>query len=369
MSTLSQPRPTENEIAMRGSGYYNKNSSLQHVGALSAVELFPDLSHKSRLTLVDYGCSQGANSIAPIKQLLSTLPDGSSAHIIFNDRPYNDFSALAATIKQHGRELDRNRSLMIFPSMVPISFYNPVTSPTSVDIGVSWSSFNYLEYQQPLLPASDLATLVKQRTTRNAKHAHSDLVKLLRLRAAEIKPGGCFIFALGGRVAGNQSPNAVAQAMMVAIKCMVENGTLTQEQMIALDPPMYERSMEECDEAFTKLAALWTVERKFERIVAHPAYVLLQEKKAEACGNEAEEIKASREYASIVVDWIVASFSWFFVKALRAGVDEEEQLKTWTSSEESLLEEFAKMTKEVFLTSFQDQKVEFCYLYFKLSRN
>lgn len=55
MFTTSQPLLTENEIAMRGSGYYNKNSALQHVAALSAVELFPDLSHsksRSHISLV-----------------------------------------------------------------------------------------------------------------------------------------------------------------------------------------------------------------------------------------------------------------------------------------------------------------------------
>lgn len=253
--------------------------------------------------------------------------------------------------------------------MVPVSFYNLVVRPGSIDIGLSWSSFNYLEHQQPLLAASDLSTLVKQRAARNAEQAHSDLVKILQLRAAEIKPGGCFICALGGRVEKNNVPNAVAQAMMVAIKAMVGNGSLTQKQVIALDPPMYERSMEECDKAFAELAALWTVERKFERMVTHPAYALLHERKAAAGGNEAEEVKVSREYASEVVDWIIASFAWFFVKALRAEANEEQKLKTWTSSEEHLLDEFAKKTKEVFFRSFRDQKVEFCYLYFKLSRN
>ncbi|XPS77131.1 hypothetical protein M3J09_009165 [Ascochyta lentis] len=190
MSTSPQPQLVENECAMRGNGYYNDHSALQRVAALFAVELFPDLSKKNDLTLVDYGCSQGANSIAPIKQLLSTFPDGSTAHIVFNDRPYNDFSTLAATIKQHERELDRTGSLTIYPSMVPISFYNPIASPASVDIGVSWSSLNYLEHQPPPLPASDLATLIQQRAIRNAKQAHTDLIKLLRLRATEIKPGG-----------------------------------------------------------------------------------------------------------------------------------------------------------------------------------
>ncbi|KAF9694457.1 hypothetical protein EKO04_007696 [Ascochyta lentis] len=150
---------------------------------------------------------------------------------------------------------------------------------------------------------------------------------------------------------------------------MVQNGRLTPKQVVAIDPPMYERSMEECDAVFALLADVWTVQDKFERLVAHPAYEHLQEKITAAGDDEGAALDASREYASVVVDWIIAAFSWLFIKALRTdGEGEEELLKPWTSSETSLLEEFALVTKEVFLEKFRDEKVEFCYLYFKLAR-
>ncbi|KAL1961841.1 hypothetical protein VTN77DRAFT_1010 [Rasamsonia byssochlamydoides] len=85
---MAAPDPLrKNEIAMRGSGYYNANSSMQRQAIKPALDLIPDLSHATSVNVVDYCCSQGANSIAPLVKLLSTLPANSTASILFDDTP------------------------------------------------------------------------------------------------------------------------------------------------------------------------------------------------------------------------------------------------------------------------------------------
>jgi hypothetical protein len=38
--------PVENEIVMRGDGFYNKNSAIQHIAVMPALEFIPNLSNR-----------------------------------------------------------------------------------------------------------------------------------------------------------------------------------------------------------------------------------------------------------------------------------------------------------------------------------
>ena len=305
----------------------------------------------------------------PIKHLLSSLPTHSTIRLIFNDRPLNDFSTLSKTIKRNEATFSRNGELQIYPSMVPVSFFHQIAPDNSVDIGFAWSSLSYLEFQLPPLPSMDLQELTKQRAVRNAKAAHVDMVKLLRLRAREIKSGGVLIGAVGGR-SSSGAPNVapIAAALMAAIFEMVHEGRISQAQVMELDAPIQERSMEEMERAFAEVEELWGKEVCFEKMIQHPAVAELEAKK-KAEGVDLEEL--SKEYASTVVDWIISPFAWFFVKALRAGngkMDEEEMLAPMTAEEEGLVDEFAERVKRIFVRDQRDGIVEHCYIYFKLVR-
>lgn len=361
--------PVESEIVMRGDGNYNKNSAIQHIAVMPALEFIPNLSNRKELTLVDYGCSQGANSIIPIKHLLSQLPTHSTIRLIFNDRPPNDFSTLSKTIKRNEATLSRNGELQIYPSMVPVSFFHQIVPDNSVDIGFAWSCLHYLEFLLPPLPSTDLQELVKQRLVRSAKAAHVDLVKLLRLRAREIKSGGVFIGAIAAR-SSSSVPNVApaAAALIVAISEMVHAGRISQAQVMGLDMPVHEHSMEEMESAFTEVEEVWGKEVCFEKMIQHPAVAELEAKK-KAEGVDLEEL--SKEYASTVVDWTMAPLTWFLVKVLRAGnggMGEEEMFASMTAEEEGLVDELAERAKRVFVKDQRDGIVEQCYIYFKLVR-
>ena len=215
----------------------------------------------------------------------------------------------------------------------------------------------------------DLQELAKLRTVWNAKAAHVDMVKLLRLRAREIKSGGVLIGAVGGR-SSSGVPNVVPAmaAMMAAVFEMVHAGRISQTQVMGLNMPVHERSMEEMERAFVEVEEVWGKEVCFEKMIQHPAIAELEAKK-KAEGVDLEEL--SKEYASTIVDWIISLFAWFFVKALRAGngkMDEEEMLAPITAEEEGLVDDLAERVKRIFVRDQRDKIVEHCYIYFKLVR-
>ncbi|KAF2494775.1 S-adenosyl-L-methionine-dependent methyltransferase, partial [Lophium mytilinum] len=301
-----------NEVVMRGDGNYNKNSSLQQVAVLPALSLLPSLATHNTSVIVDYGCSQGSSSIIPLKALLATIPSGSSVELIFNDRPENDFTTLSRTIKDRETDLNRNGELLAFPSMVPVSYFNQIVPDNTVDVGMAWSTLNYLETQLPLAPTADLREMAQLRASRNVKQGHADLVKVLTLRAKESKKGGVFIAGTSARPSGEGSHIAsiIIGLMMGPIGAMVAAGRMTPQNIMAMDPPAHERAIEEVQGVFEEVKELWTVESCFEKTIVHPAYEWLVEELKKDDGSGKEGLR--REFATRIVDWILAAFAGFF---------------------------------------------------------
>jgi len=175
--------------------------------------------------------------------------------------------------------------------------------------------------------------------------------------------------ALAAR-SGSGVPNVApaAAALMAAISEMVHAGRISQAQIMRLDMPVHEHSMEEVERVFAEVEEVWGKEVCFEKMIQHPAIAELEaKKKAERV--DLEEL--SKEYASTVIDWVMSPFTWFFVKALRAGnggMDEEEMFASMTAEEEGLVDEFAERAKRVFVRDQRDGIAEQCYIYFKLVR-
>ena len=90
--------------------------------------------------------------------------------------------------------------LRVFPSLLPQGFFAPVLPPASVDVALAWSSLNYLA-STPRIAAAPKATPAEFAAARHAAFrdaGHRDLARLLRLRAAEVRPGGFLVAAASG---------------------------------------------------------------------------------------------------------------------------------------------------------------------------
>lgn len=359
----------ENVICMRGNGYYNKHSGLQFAAMQAALDLLPDVSASKSLTVADYGCSQGSQSVLPLAKLTSQLQPGSDVSVILNDRPENDFSTLGATLSKARLELSQNGRVNVFPLMAPISFFNQIVPSGTVDLGLAWSSLNYLKHEAPPAePGTDFMTAVKERAIRNAVVAHSDLVELLRLRGQEIRPGGALVVSLGARSTdGTPNMPPLIAAMRAASGALVSSGKINSEQLLALSSPaVHERTADDVKRAAEEVKDTWKLEACVQKMIEHPAHADLISAKQKA--TEEEAAKLSEQYADTIASWIVSAFAGMMVKALRTGKEEALSSLEETAEERELIEFFRSKTAELFLKDHRDEPVAQCYLCIKLTR-
>ncbi|KAK3375750.1 S-adenosyl-L-methionine-dependent methyltransferase [Lasiosphaeria ovina] len=363
----------ETRIAMRD-GYYNENCFIQNAAVKGALDILPAYPDKKTLSIVDYGCAQGANSMEPLKAVLASLPAGAAATVVFEDTPFNDFSTLAKTISASLPTLaPAERNITVHASMVPVGFFQQVVPAASADLGVSWSSFNYLSRQPTVaLPATAApAEFAAARQAAFASAAHADLVHLLQLRAAEIRPGGHLVVALGGTAPEGEGEGDVPPSttgfmpLQTALMRMVGGGQLALGELMQFALfPSHERSPGEARAALADpaVAALWRVDTLQPRLVVHPAWEPYRAALAEAGQDEQGRKAAVRAYAEAVVVNLIAASGWFWADTLRKSRGPD-----W-KGEDAFLEEFTRVAIDECVDKFADMKVQIWYTYLRLER-
>lgn len=249
--------------------------------------------------------------------------------------------------------------------MIPIGFFEQVVPDGFADIGFSWSSMNYLSRipDISLDATASPADFVAARHKALAAAGHSDLVKLLRQRAREIRPGGYFVAAIGGqRPAGEPDrplTNTGFQPLQGALMKMVASGTLKKEELMGLALfPSTERTVEEVRASLNETTSLWEVETLEPKLIEHPAWATYQA--ALKTGDKKEE--ATREYAFAVVVNLVSSSGWFWIDTLKKTRGED-----WTGGD-AFLAELTRLAVDVCIQEFHDMRVEIWYNYVRLRR-
>ncbi|KAB5542530.1 S-adenosyl-L-methionine-dependent methyltransferase [Coniochaeta sp. 2T2.1] len=350
---------------------YNPNSSMQHAAMLQALDLLPSYPTTDRLTVIDYGCSQGANSIPALKRVLSSLPENASATLHFEDTPQNDFTTLAQTIDANLPALStaNGSSLTLYSSLLPTSFFRPVVAPGTVDLGLAWSCLTYLSHQ-PELSLDATATPADFAITRAkalASAGHKDLIQVLVLRGAEIKPGGHLVAAIGGQPPTPDSETGdtgVAPVTAAMMKFVVRGKANMQELSRFALWPASDPSLGEVRKVLEEpsVAELWEVEHLEAKLVVHPAWEGYRIALDEA-GGDGDRVREARErYIRAVVGNLLAASGWFWVEKLK-----ETRGRDWDGGEAWLreLEEEAVMEG---VEKFGEMKVRLWYTYLKLKR-
>ncbi|WZH49384.1 S-adenosyl-L-methionine-dependent methyltransferase [Fusarium acuminatum] len=354
---------SEVRIAMREK-HYNENCEIQHAAMKAGLYLIPDFSERDNLTVVDYGCAQGANSIEPMKKAISTLAEGATASLVFEDTPFNDFGSLAKTVAHHFADADSK--VFIAPSLVPRGFYQQVIPSSYADVGFSWSSLNYLE-KTPTISLDATASPADFAVARHkalASAGHTDLIKLLKLRAKEIREGGYFITAIGGqKPEGETTPsNPGAQVIQAGTMRMVGEGKLSIPELMQFALfPSHERTPDEVRAALQDeaVAPLWDVEVMESKLIVQPAWEVYQDT---VQADKTKKDEALKKYARAVMENLTAASGWFWIDILKKsrGAD-------WDGGD-AFLEDFLKISVEEFVTKFADFKAQIWWTYLRLKR-
>lgn len=249
---------TEATQGMLGGGYYDAHSSFQAEVAASGARLLEQavdilqLPRDGKVTIADYGCAEGRNSIATLRTALGLLAARGADRpiVLHNDLPTNDWARLAATLSgpaSYLREFPQVRAVF-----APHGFFDRVTLPASITLGTSSSAAHWLSRQPPALdmprslyrsdaPPAELAKILAQ--------ADSDWQAFLAARAEELQPGGVLVVQMLG-ADGTTDPVRVSAAGLLKLmnECalrLVDNGDIPQKAYAAYCFPVVPRTVEE----------------------------------------------------------------------------------------------------------------------------
>nr|A0A6J4B4P7.1 RecName: Full=Methyltransferase LUC1; AltName: Full=Lucilactaene biosynthesis cluster protein 1 [Fusarium sp.]BBQ09592.1 methyltransferase [Fusarium sp.] len=353
-----------NDVPMQGKGLYSSHAALQHEAMLKALPLLQQATNTvvtnvnrnlRPLTVVEYGSAHGNNSIQPMVTILDSTPPG-DIQLVFSDRPENDFNTLSTTVTTWAEGLDKAKfPHSIFPAMIPRSFYRQVVPSRSADLGFSLAALHHLDHVPKSQDGVDHQALLK-------RQAHLDLLQFLKLRADEIVPGGSLVLSFVSQSSsGRENYAGLVDACRNAMIDMVKDGTLPGAVAGSFYVPTYNRTLQDVQKVIEEVIPTWIAHEVFEQDCLHPAKKDLELQKS---SDDYDSDEASRRYADVVVDWLMAVCAGYFLKAVKVGSD-----NTFTGEDaEKFLADWVKRTKHFFYKDHRDEDVVCSFIFVRLER-
>jgi len=243
---------------MEGHGAYNRSSRVQAAGSSPAVALLDKAARQVPLTtasepvvIVDYGSSEGHNSLAPFTVAISVLRERigreRAISVVHTDLPGNDFSALFQTLAFDPDSYLRDDP-RVFPSAIGRSFYEQILPDSTVTLGWSSWAVQWLSRVPGLIPDQVQVAYSQDTAAREAfyQQAAEDWRCFLNHRAAELRPGGRLVvlsMALDDRGDFGYRPCVVA--IYGAVLDLVDEGFITMEEARRMVIPTIGRSRQD----------------------------------------------------------------------------------------------------------------------------
>ncbi|MDP5216430.1 hypothetical protein Q5Y75_04305 [Ruegeria sp. 2205SS24-7] len=266
---------------MVGHGFYDGHSAPQWAATAhvlswleeTAAEL--DLSGSGTVTLADFGCSEGRNSIGVMRHLVPALRAHSDRPIqtIHSDLPTNDFSDLFELLDPEGGIFEDEH---VYSSAVGGSMFRQLLPPASVQMAMTFNAIGFLS-RRPLdrLPGYILANgpsalnpighVSEFERSSFAQQADADLRSFARARAAEIVPGGKLLIEVFGAGEALRTCDGIYDVLNDAVLDALKAGMLTQEAYARYYQPVYMRTLDEVmapfEDSHSDLSTLFTLER------------------------------------------------------------------------------------------------------------
>ncbi|MET1411334.1 hypothetical protein ABVF61_03645 [Roseibium sp. HPY-6] len=264
-ATVIDPDSHATTSGMTGHGFYDANSTTQW-NAIEAV--LPTLDHAAKtvpledsqvITLADYGCSEGRNSVAVMERALKTLLPRTSMPIqtVHSDLPTNDFSTLFLNLRPHGQSVfGSNR---VFSSAVGGSMYDQLRPDSSVHLAMTFNAIGFLSrrpvetlpgYIQPNGPSKvrNNGYVSQENGLAFKKQANEDVEAFLRVRAKELVPGGKLLVQVFGATEDVCTSDGIYDVLNDAVLSFVETGEFPKGAYDHYYQPVYMRRLSELTE-------------------------------------------------------------------------------------------------------------------------
>lgn len=248
--------------SMSGGGFYNLHSSLQDAAIRKALPLWRDALKDvaitdRRVTIVDYGSSEGRNSLAPIGAAIESVRARTGAKtpisVIHTDLPGNDFSTLFRILIESEDSYLKSGG-EIYPSAIGRSYFEQILPANSVEIAwnswtLQWMSENPVEDPDFLYGAFSPNEWVREAVSQQLEE---DWRAFLRLRAIELAPGGrmlCLFISRNDRVLGWEW---IAGSLWSVILDMWREGLISDAEKLRINLPLGPRGIEAIRQPFDR---------------------------------------------------------------------------------------------------------------------
>jgi SAM dependent carboxyl methyltransferase len=256
-------------------GSYNRDSKTQQEDFAHSLNILFEwidatvVEGRKLYSIVDYGCSLGANSILAMSRLIQHLHVNKSISrfcAYHNDLPTNDFNALLKNFGSTTHDYRRIPDCQVFVQLLPSSFFQQVLPDQWVDLGFSMAAVHWLNR----IPAGNYKNAVflsdadEQGQADLLDQAAEDLQLFAKARTNETKPGGLlFIAGLASKIGASGIREVSTADLFIVVKRiltqLVADRLLSQDAVDEFVFPVVPRTKEEFLKPFMtgELSADW----------------------------------------------------------------------------------------------------------------
>jgi len=245
---------------MQGGGFYNRNSALQAANLGSALPLLVAAAEAvpadhATVSIVDYGASQGRNSMAPVAAAIDAMRarrgDGRPVVVHHIDLPSNDFSALFTLLAEDAASYLAGRG-DVYPAAIGRSHYGQVLPANSVDLGWSSNALHWMSANPCAVPDHGWGVFSADPAVRAAVDARlaADWENFLQARALELRSGGRLICQFMGRGADSHGFEWMAEAFWQSWVDCAADGLISCEELARISAPSAGRSVAQIEAPF-----------------------------------------------------------------------------------------------------------------------
>ncbi|QRM56906.1 SAM-dependent methyltransferase [Sinorhizobium sp. BG8] len=235
---------------------------MQATGIAALLSLWEDACRTVDLgqgpaTIVDFGSSQGRNSMTPMRVAIDTLRArlGPSVpiEIVHTDLPSNDFPALFEALVS-----DPNSYMIgasdVFPFAIGRSYFTPLLPPQRMHLGwttwaLQWMSSSAIKAHDHILAGMSVLPSVVSAV---AKQQAGDWECFLKLRSVEMRPGAKLIAGFTARTAAGTGWEWPLGELWSAVVEMGEDGLFSEEELNQLTIPIGLRTLEDIKAPFVQ---------------------------------------------------------------------------------------------------------------------
>lgn len=247
---------------MTGGGFYNDNSTPQWDAIAAVLPLLEEalaslpLEGSGPVTLADFGCSEGRNSISAFSHAVARLRPrtGRPIQTIHSDLPTNDYSSLLRALRPGGKSVFGHEN--VFSSVTAGSMFDQLLPPQSLHLATSFNAIGFLSRKPVdalpgyILPNGPGAIRANGFVTDAERIAFSnlaaqDIATFLKARAKELVPGGKLLLQVFGANETARTCDGIYDLLNDAVKAFVAEGAISRPVYEAYYQPVYMRTLEE----------------------------------------------------------------------------------------------------------------------------